>query len=184
MTVSQPVAARPLAPAGGTLPTWADAAQHLATTYRFWLSTVSPDGAPHTVPIVAVWFDDTLHFTVGPATRKGRNLAHNPRCVISTPTGPLDLVIEGTARREVSPATLERAAAAYAEKYRWVVTIRDDAFYANGAPTAGPPPFWLYRLQPTRAFSFAADGTTGAMRWQFAPARTPGPRRPAQATPA
>lgn len=169
MTAPQPVAERTLAPTDGTLPTWSDAAQHLEATYRFWLSTTRPDGGPHTVPIVAVVVDGDLYFCAGPGTRKARNLDHDPRCVISTPTGPFDLVVEGTARRELSPTTLERAAAVYAEKYGWIVSIRDGAFYGEGAPTAGPPPYWLFRFQPTLAFSFAADGTPGAMRWQFAP---------------
>jgi hypothetical protein len=31
-------------------------------------------------------------------------------------------------------------AEAYAAKYEWPVTVRDGAFDADGAPTAGPPP--------------------------------------------
>ncbi len=168
MTVPQPVVERPLAPSDGPLPSWSDAVQHLGTTYRFWLSTTRPDGGPHTVPIVAVLVEDRLYFCAGPTSRKARNLDNDPRCVITTPTGPFDLVVEGTAQRELSPALLERAVATYAQKYNWIVTVRDGALYGEGAPTAGPPPFWLYRFQPSLAFSFAADGTTGAMRWQFA----------------
>jgi hypothetical protein len=167
MTVSQPVVERPLAPSDGPLPTWSDAVQHLATTYRFWLSTTRPDGGPHSVPIVAVLVEGNLYFCASPASRKARNLANDPRCVITTPTGPFDLVVEGTVQRVQDAPTLDQAAAVYAEKYGWIVTIRDGAFFGDGAPTAGPPPYWLYTLQPTLAFSFAADGTTGAMRWQF-----------------
>jgi uncharacterized pyridoxamine 5'-phosphate oxidase family protein len=167
MTVSQPVVERPLAPSDGPLPSWSDAVQHLATTKSFWLTTVRPDGGPHVMPIVAVLVEDSLYFCAAPASRKARNLAHDPRCAITSSDGPFELVIEGTAERERSAPTLEKAVAAYAEKYGWIVTVRDGALDGEGVPTAGPAPYWLYKLQPTLAFGFAAGGTAGAMRWQF-----------------
>jgi hypothetical protein len=35
------------------------------------------------MPVLAVRVDGTLHFSTGPATRKGRNLARDARCVIA-----------------------------------------------------------------------------------------------------
>ena len=39
------------------------------------------------------------YFNSGPRTRKSRNLAANPRCVVSVATQPFDLVVEGSAER-------------------------------------------------------------------------------------
>ena len=35
------------------------------------------------------------------------------------------------------------------------------------APTAGPPPLTLYRLEATRAYGFGTDQSLNAMRWTF-----------------
>src|ERR687893_2671286 len=48
-----------------------------------WLSTSGPDGRPHTAGVGALWLDDRFYFTSGPGTRKSRNLAENPNCVIA-----------------------------------------------------------------------------------------------------
>ena len=47
-------------------------------------------------------------FTSGPGTRKSRNLAANPSCVISVATHEFDLVAEGTATRVTDEATLQK----------------------------------------------------------------------------
>jgi hypothetical protein len=64
-------------------------------------------------------------------------------------------------------AKLQRLAAAYASKYDWRVEVRDGAFYAAGAPTAGPPPYQVYEIRPAATFAFSEDGSVGAMRWSF-----------------
>ena len=40
-----------------------------------WLTTVDPDGTPHTTAVGALWVDETYWFQTGPGTRKARNLA-------------------------------------------------------------------------------------------------------------
>jgi Pyridoxamine 5'-phosphate oxidase len=64
-----------------------------------WLATVRPDGRPHVMPLGVLWVDGALYFNAGAATRKARNLAHDPRCVITVATHGFDLVVEGEAAR-------------------------------------------------------------------------------------
>ena len=45
-----------------------------------WLTTLNPDGSPHVTGIGALWADGTYWFETGERTRKGRNLARDPRC--------------------------------------------------------------------------------------------------------
>ena len=47
------------------------------------------------------------------------------------------------------------------------MTVRDGAFYADGAPTAGPPPYEVYEVTPATAFGFPTDETFTATRWRF-----------------
>ena len=99
--------------------------------------------------IGGLWVGGKMYFVSGAPTRKSRNLARNPACVISVSLKGLDLVIEGTAKKVIDGATLERLAKAYAA-HGWPATVNGDAFTAPfSAPSAGPPP------------------PHGASRWRF-----------------
>ena len=148
---------------------WSRAVEQLeaGTAASFWLSTVRPDGRPHTTAVGALWVDGKLYFTSGPQTRKSRNLAHNPACVFSVTLPNLDLVIEGTAARVTDEATLQHLAERYAAQ-GWPARASDGAITADySAPSAGPPPWYLYVLEPTTAFGVATAEPHGATRWQF-----------------
>jgi pyridoxine/pyridoxamine 5'-phosphate oxidase len=132
-----------------------------------WLSTVSPDGKPHTTGVGALWLDDRFFFTIGPKTRKSRNLAQNPNCVVSVALGDLDLVVEGTAAKVTDEAKLERLAEAFRAQ-GWPATVKDGALTAEySAPSAGPPPWYLYEMTPKTAFGVATKEPFGATRWRF-----------------
>lgn len=134
----------------------------------YWLATVRPDGRPHVMPVLAVWVSGTLFFAAGEGTRKARNLALNSHCVITVEKEPLDLVIEGSARKTRDHATLRRVAERYASIYSWHVVVRDGAFHdVEGAPTAGPPPYDVYEVTPTTAFGLPVGDTFGPTRWRF-----------------
>ena len=132
-----------------------------------WLSTVRPDGTPHTTGVGALWIDDRFYFTSGANTQKSRNLARNPSCVISVALPDLDLVVEGTATRVTDEVTLERLAKAYADQ-GWPASAKDGAITAEySAPSAGPPPWELYEMMPKTAFGVATKEPHGATRWRF-----------------
>ena len=149
------------------LATWADAQVRLEAADAYWLGTTRPDGRPHVVPVLAVWVDGALHFVASPASLKARNLARDPRCVITTGASALDLVIEGEAAKVSDEVRLHRVAGVYASKYAWQVEVRDGAFHGEGAPTAGPPPYEVYEIAPIVAFGFGTEESLGATRWRF-----------------
>lgn len=168
MAAKEPLAARPfIAGERRPLPPWPEARRRLVEGGTYWLATVCPDGRPHVVPVLAVWLDGALHFTSNRAARKAKNLARSPHCVITIGGPALDLVVQGEAAKVRDDATLHRVAEVYASKYHWQVTVRDGAFWADGAPTAGPPPYDVYQVTPTTAFGFGTDETFGATRWRF-----------------
>lgn len=172
MADKRPVSETSIDGYGGQYTPWAEAEQKLVENPAgpgkpFWLATTDPDGAPHVVPVGALWVDGRFYFTSGAGTRKSRNLAQNPRCVISGDVPGLDMVVEGEATKVTDDATLERIAAVYAS-HGWAPTVQDGAFtHEYSAPSAGPPPWYLYEVRPTRAFGLGTDEPYGATRWRF-----------------
>jgi len=74
--------------------------------------------------------DGRFWIVSGPGTRKSRNLAENPNCVISVGLPGIDLVVEGTAERVTDDATLQRLADeflqyALAGKHHGFSNVRD-----------------------------------------------------------
>ena len=71
-----------------------------------WLSTINADGSPHVNGVGALWSDGCFWFETGQGSRKGRNLARDPRCALSLATEEFDLVVEGEASLVTDPATV------------------------------------------------------------------------------
>ena len=133
----------------------------------FFLGTVRPDGRPHAAGVGALWENGGLYFTSGAGTRKARNLAANPACTISVKLEGIDLVREGEATRVSDGPTLERVAGRYRES-GWPAEVEGEAFTAPfSAPSAGPPPWQLYRFTLHTAFGVATAEPYGATRWRF-----------------
>ncbi len=134
----------------------------------WFLGTVGSDGRPHAAGVGALWHDGDVYVVSGPGTRKSKHLAANPACSISVRIPGLDLVFEGTATRVTDTPTLERLAARYREG-GWEATVDGDAFTAPySAPSAGPPPWYLYRFTFDTVYGVAGEEPHGATRWRFA----------------
>ena len=134
----------------------------------YYLNTTNPNGHPHSVGIGAVWHDGDMYFTSNRETKKSRNLAQNPNATITTRLPDMDLVLEGKATLVSDPETLEALAAVYRQG-GWPAEVQGDALTAPySAPSAGPPPWYLYRLVIDTAFGVATAEPYGATRWDFA----------------
>jgi hypothetical protein len=147
---------------------WEDVSTRLAQgpDPSYWLATVREDGRSHQRPIWAEWVAGTLYFSSG-NTLKSKHLARDPRCSIAIGAEGLDLVIEGKAHRVTDESELHRVRDRYADK-GWAPTVRDEAFHdILGAPTAGPPPYLVYRIEPVVAYGFPHQETDSPTRWRF-----------------
>ena len=134
----------------------------------FFLGTVGADGRPHAAGVGALWSDGDFYVVSGPGTRKSRNLAANPACAISAALPGIDVVFEGEATRVTDGPTLERVAELYRTLGGWPAEVDGDAFTAPySAPSAGPPPWYLYRFTFHTAFAVAGEEPHGATRWRF-----------------
>jgi hypothetical protein len=65
--------------------------------HTWWLTTINGDGSPHVTGIGALWADGTFWSETGAQTRKAKNLARDPRRLLSVATHEFDLAVEGTA---------------------------------------------------------------------------------------
>jgi hypothetical protein len=172
MTDREPIDTKNLDRYGSAALPWSRPRDLLLDAWRdsgttFVLGTVRPDGRPHAAGIGALWLDGDLYFTTSPDARKGRNLAANPAATIFARLEGIDVVFEGEAVRVTDAPTLERAAALYSEG-GWPATVEGDALTAPySAPSAGPPPWQLYRLTFHTVFGVAGAEPHGATRWRF-----------------
>ncbi|MBO0684894.1 MAG: pyridoxamine 5'-phosphate oxidase family protein, partial [Candidatus Dormibacteraeota bacterium] len=133
----------------------------------FFLGTIGADGKPHAAGVGCVWQDGDLFFTSGPAMRKARDLAVNPTCTFSVRLSGIDLVLEGSAIRTTDAPTLQQIAAKYRDG-GWPAEVAGDALTAPfSAPSAGPPPWNLYRFAPQVVTGVATTEPHGATRWTF-----------------
>ena len=140
----------------GAHPTsWEDTLDAIKQAELFWLSTVRADGRPHVTPLVAVWFDDALHFSTGAHEQKALNLAGNPRVTLTTGANDwqsgLDVAVEGEAVRVTDPEQLHQLAAAWAQKWdgRWQYRVVEDGF-RHDVGTA-----LVFAVRPTKVMAFA-----------------------------
>ena len=134
-----------------------------------WLATINPDGSPHVTGIGAMWADGGWWFETGQGTRKGKNLARDPRCTLSVAAREFDLVVEGEAALVTDAATVADLAARWAAE-GWPARADDTGVALTAeysAPSAGPPPWHVYRLTPRTATAVSTVGPGGATRWRF-----------------
>ncbi len=134
-----------------------------------WLATINPDGSPHVTGVGALWADGCFWFETGRHTRKGRNLARDTRCTLSVAAKDFDLVVAGEAAVVTDPATVARMAARWAAA-GWPARADDTGLALTAefsAPSAGPPPWHVYRLTPGTATALSGVGSGGATRWRF-----------------
>lgn len=162
----------------GTLD-WTDVRQRLATKltqepgsggpdhHTFWLSTIDADGKPHLTAVGAYWVDGKYYFSGGERSRKIRNIERDPRCAIGVAIHGYDVALEGRAVRVVDDALLHRIAEVFAEG-GWAPTVADGGFtHEFSAPSAGPPPWFVYEFTPQDVYAVMTEEPGGATRWTF-----------------
>lgn len=134
-----------------------------------WLSTVNRDGSPHVTAVGALWLDGCFWFQTGSSTRKARNVVREPRCSIAVSVLDADVVAEGVAKRETDPATLSRLAKAWADQ-GWPAELdetRTGITAPFNAPSQGPPPWSVYRIEPHSVIVTLSTEPGGLTRFRF-----------------
>jgi hypothetical protein len=159
MPAKSPKASRPHMPGYGVPKTskgllaWSWGEQRLKKSHNYWISTARPDGSPHLMVIWGLWLDGAFLFSTGAQSRKGKNLAHSPQCVIGTEHAEQAVVVEGEARLVRDSKTLKRFAALYQKKYDWDMSDLSEP---------------VYMVRPRVGFGLYEKNFMGsATRWRF-----------------
>jgi len=134
-----------------------------------WLTTINEDGSPHVTAVGAVWVDGSYWFQTGSGTRKYRNVARDPRCSVARSIRDADVVLEGDAVRVTDPASVARAAKAWADG-GWPVEPDESGTGITApfnAPSQGPPPWNVFRIEPRSATVVLGTEPGGLTRFRF-----------------
>ena len=136
----------------GLLP-WNWAKQRLKKSHNYVISTVRPDGSPHTMVVWGLWLDGAFYFSTGQKSRKGRNLAENPRCTVATDDVAEAVIVEGKATVNADPAIQRTFAKKYQKKYKWDMSDFKEP---------------IYKVSPSTAFGlYEKKFQNSATRWTF-----------------
>ena len=163
--LKKPKASRPLAPGygfpesnKGLLP-WSWAEQRLKKSHNYWITTVKPDGSPHTMVVWGLWQDGRFLFSTGSKSRKARNLAQNAKCIVCTEHAHEAVIVEGiaeiadvAARRKLLPA--------YERKYKFDMSTMKDDILSMKEP--------VFAVRPRVVFGFwEKHFQSKSTRWKF-----------------
>jgi Pyridoxamine 5'-phosphate oxidase len=139
----------------GLLP-WSWAQERLVNSHDYWLATVRPSGTPHVMPVWGVWVQGAAWFSSSSSSRKARNIASDPRAVITTDNPRQPVVVEGTVELIRSDGEIEGFTSWVNAKYETDLPV---SFFADNA---------CFRLDPRWSFGLDdADFTSTPTRWDF-----------------
>ena len=133
-----------------------------------WLTTLNEDGSPHVTAVGALWMDGAYWFQTGD-TRKGRNVARDPRCSVAVSARDADVVVEGDAEQVTDPSLVARVAKAWADG-GWPAEPDPSGSGITApfnAPSQGPPPWNVYRINPRSVTVVLGVDPGGLTRFTF-----------------
>ena len=136
----------------GSLP-WKWARERLVKSHNYLITTVRPDGRPHTMVVWGIWLDNAYYFSTGSTTLKARNLAGNPNCVVCAENVEEAVIVEGRALQLAVDGIPHVAFDLYQKKYGWKLD-----------PDMGP----VLKVTPRVVFAMPEKlFPAGATRWVF-----------------
>ena len=160
MTRRAPKASRPQMPGyglpennKGLLP-WKWAEQRLAKSHNYWITTVRPDGRPHTMVVWGLWLANVFYFSTGRNSQKSKNLNANPNCVVCNERAQEAVIVEGAAHEVREDALRKRFFRLYERKYKF-----------DMSPYKDEP---IFAVRPVKVFGLDEKLTLNrATRWIF-----------------
>ncbi len=160
-----PRSSRPYAPGygfpttrKGLLP-WSWAEQRLKKSHNYWITTVKPQGSPHTMVVWGLWQGGRFVFSTGGKSRKARNLAQNKECIVCTELTNEAVIVEGVA--EIADVAARRKfLLPYERKYKFDMSGMRDDILAMKEP--------VFVIQPRVVFGFWEKYfQSRSTRWKF-----------------
>lgn len=142
----------------GLLP-WSWAEQRLKKSHNYWITTVKPDGSPHTMVVWGLWQDGRFLFSTGSESRKARNLAANKHCIVCTEHAQEAVIVEGVA--EIADvAARKKFLPPYERKYKFDMSKMKDDILSMKEP--------VFSVRPRVVFALWEKHFQGkSTRWKF-----------------
>jgi general stress protein 26 len=138
---------------------WQWALERLEKSHNYWIATTRPDGRPHLMLVWGVWWQDAFWFSTGQRTRKAKNIAADPHCVIATEQADEAVILEGTTEEIKDRVIWKQLAEVYNSKYGGDV---EPLLMSSGGS--------VFRVKPQIAFGqdeHAKNFTDSVTRWRF-----------------
>jgi hypothetical protein len=128
----------------GLLP-WGWAEQRLKKSHNYWITTVKPEGSPHTMVVWGLWQDGRFLFSTGSKSVKARNLKKNKKCVFCTEHANEAVIVEGLA--EIADVSARRKfLPAYERKYKFDIKGMKDDILSMKEPVLAVRPRVVFGL--------------------------------------
>lgn len=143
---------------------WQWAGERLTANHNYWVVTVSAKGAPHALPVWGVWDDDDLQFmfSCAPTAQKARNIAANPKVVVTADSTLECISVEGTASLLADASRIDTWVDRYVAKYGHEVPTENFADFVRSHA--------VFEVTPTKALAVIereVEFATRATRWRF-----------------
>ncbi len=138
---------------------WSWAEQRLKKSHNYWITTVKPDRSPHTMIVWGLWQDGCFLFSTGSKSRKARNLAKNPKCIVCSELAQEAVIVEGVVEIADVPAR-RKFLPVYEKKYKFDMKSMKDDILSMKEPVFAVRPKVVFALWEKH---FQSKST----RWKF-----------------
>jgi len=138
---------------------WSWAEQRLKKSHNYWITTVKPDCSPHTMVVWGLWQDGRFLFSTGSKSRKARNLAKNPNCVVCTEHAQEAVIVEGVVE-SADVAARRKFLPVYEKKYKFDMKSMKDDILSMKEP--------VFAIRPKVVFAlWEKHFQSKSTRWKF-----------------
>jgi len=143
----------------GLLP-WKWAEDRLKKSHNYWINTVRPNGSPHSMVVWGLWLEGVFLLSTGRQSRKAKNLAKNPHCIVATEHAQQAVIVEAVASEIADVARRRQFLRIYEKKYKF-----DMSGFEKDILNLKEP---IYEMRPVVVFGLAEKKfLNAATRWIF-----------------
>ena len=136
----------------GALP-WEWARERISKSHNYWLTTVRPDGVPHTMVIWGIWLDGAYYFSTSATSPQGPQSSAESKLRCLHENAEEAVIVEGVARKLDDDKIPPQAFTDYKAKYGWELD-----------PKMGP----VFEVRPKTVFAMPEKQfPKGVTRWKF-----------------
>ncbi|HEV2388867.1 MAG TPA: pyridoxamine 5'-phosphate oxidase family protein [Candidatus Acidoferrales bacterium] len=139
---------------------WKWAEERLSKSHNYWVATSRPEGKPHLMIVWGLWMGGAFYFSTGRQSRKAKNLAHRPHCVIATELAHQAVIVEGVAEEVQDVGFRRRYLEAAERKYKFDMSAFEKDILSLKEP--------IYVVLPAVVFGLdEKKSLAAATRWRF-----------------